>query len=394
MPALGTNTYWFAYGGQVVRVSTNGTNTATVTQVCSTCVPPTPTPTLTPTLVPFVNNVGYGITANLACNGSQVMTMTGNTSTFCNSTTFNSGGIGGLASGTWYFAYGGQVVTVTTNGTNIATVTLDCSNCPAVVGIQFDTFTAGAFGDAPTDYTNSTTACRQSDVLIGQKLYQSPLGGAIPAEGYQLYTDSTLTTAWAPSIPSQRWFKFGSGATYWAVFVSTAGVIITSGGVVDCSTIPTNTPTPTLTPTPTKTLTPTPTPTTSVTATKTPTPTPTQTVTGTPTNAKLNYTYTRSSSTGTMTVKKNGSTIGTLSSSGSGTYSTLVVGDVITVTMSTGGCSGGTPAANAFTSGIIVDTACATTSTTLNSISYTIKSSDIGKTLSLAGTSNCSSGCV
>jgi len=278
IPSLGTNTYWFRNGTQVVRVSTNGTSTATVTQACSTCVAPTPTPTPTPTFVPFVDNVGYGTTANLACNGSQIMTVTGNATTFCNSTTLSSGGIGGLASGTWYFAFGGQVVPATVvNTNNTATVTLACSNCPAISGIQFNTYTAGASGAAPTDYADQTIACRQSDVLIGQYIYQNPTGGTTPSAGYQLYTDLALTTAWTPSIPSQRWFKFGYGTTYWAVWVSTAGIIITSG-VVDCNTIPTNTPTPT----PTKTPTPTP--------TKTPTPTPTPTQTPTPTLIPFNAT--------------------------------------------------------------------------------------------------------
>jgi hypothetical protein len=95
-----------------------------------------------------------------------------------------------------------------------------------------------------------------------------------------------------------------------------------------------------------------------------------------------------------MIVKKNGSTIATLTSNGSGNYSTLVVGDVITVTLSAGGCSGATSYANPYTAGIIVDTACALTSTTLNSASYTVVSGDIGNTLNLYGYSTCKGSCV
>jgi hypothetical protein len=125
---------------------------------------------------------------------------------------------------------------------------------PTSPGIQFDTYTAGSSGAAPTDYADAATACRQSDSLIGQKLYESPAFGNTPTVGAQLYTNQTLTTAWAPSIPGSRWFKLGKSGTYWAVLVSTSGVVQT---VTNCTAIPSNTPapttTPTMTPTPTQT---------------------------------------------------------------------------------------------------------------------------------------------
>ena len=91
-------------------------------------------------------------------------------------------------------------------------------------------------------------------------MYQSPVAGTSPGVGYQLYTDTSLTIAWNPSIAGDRWFKMSRGGTYWAILVSIGGVI---QSFIDCSTIPTNTPTQTQTPT----------------NTSTPTNTPTQTVT-------------------------------------------------------------------------------------------------------------------
>jgi len=121
--------------------------------------------------------------------------------------------------------------------------------------IQFATSTEGSFGSAPTAYPNSFTACSQNNTLIGQVLYQSPAAGTDPAGGAQLYTNTSLTTAWNPGIGSPSFFKIGRASTYWAVYVSTGGVI---QAVTDCSTVPSVSITPSVTPTVTPSFTPTP----------------------------------------------------------------------------------------------------------------------------------------
>jgi hypothetical protein len=165
-----------------------------------------------------------------------------------------------------------QTQTPTTTTTLTATQTQ--TPTPTTPAIQFGTYTANSPGSAPTPYTESSTACRQSDTLIGQVLYQSPVAGTSPGVGYQLYTDTSLTIAWNPSIAGDRWFKMSRGGTYWAILVSIGGVI---QSFIDCSTIPTNTQTPTPTTTPTLTATQTPTQTSTTTLTATPTQTPTST---------------------------------------------------------------------------------------------------------------------
>ena len=147
---------------------------------------------------------------------------------------------------------------------------------PSPVGFQFGTYTSGAPGSAPTDYGDSATACRQSDTLTGQNLYQKPADGGTPNVGAQLYTDLACTVAWAPAIGSSRWFKLGRSSTYWAVQVSIGGIV---QAVTACTLIPSNTPSASITPTPTKTPTPTQTPTISTTATVSSTPSATVTPT-------------------------------------------------------------------------------------------------------------------
>ena len=160
--------------------------------------------------------------------------------------------------------------TATLSVTPTISTTASVSRTPSVtpststVGVQFGTYTAGAPGSAPTDYGDSTTACRQSDTLTGQQLYQKPTDGTIPTVAAQLYTNVSCTTAWAPAIGSARWFKLGRSGTYWAVQVNVSGII---AAVTDCSTIPSNTPSATVTPTPSIT------PTISTTASISPTPT-------------------------------------------------------------------------------------------------------------------------
>jgi len=170
---------------------------------------------------------------------------------------------------------------------------------------------------------------------------------------------------------------------------------------------PTPTPTPTTsvtaTTTPTTSVTATPTPTTSVGATSTPTPTQTPTPTRTPTptpttplHASLTFNYTKTSGFGTMQVFVNGIAVGGLGFSGTGNYNSLVVGDLITTTITASGCTAEPEStARAACTGIIADSACTftVTSATLNSTSYPVTSGDIGTTLTLNGVSECVAYC-
>jgi hypothetical protein len=103
----------------------------------------------------------------------------------------------------------------------------------------------------------------------------------VPVTGISVYNESTLTTLYDGGDQYHRMFR---GASSWAVRIGTGGLI---SDVVDCSTIPSQTPSPTstVTPSPTNTFTPTSTVTPSVTPTNTftPTNTVTPTITRTPT---------------------------------------------------------------------------------------------------------------
>ena len=108
---------------------------------------PTHTPTQTPTVTPtatitqtptpthstFYDVVFYDNTADNVCyNSAYGFSMSGNDTTFCNSTVFTSSGWYGVPTGTYYLGYGGNTRNVThTSATNYAT-TYDggCAACP------------------------------------------------------------------------------------------------------------------------------------------------------------------------------------------------------------------------------------------------------------------------
>jgi hypothetical protein len=102
---------------------------------CTSLVTPTPTPTLTPTPThsSFYDIVFYDNTADNVCNNSSYgFSMSGNDTTFCNSTIFTSGGWISVPTGNYFLGYGGNTRNVThTIGTNYAT-TYDagCAACP------------------------------------------------------------------------------------------------------------------------------------------------------------------------------------------------------------------------------------------------------------------------
>ena len=102
---------------------------------CTSVVTPTPTPTQTPTPThsTFYDVVFYDNTADNVCyNSAYGFSMSGNDTTFCNSTVFTSSGWYGVPTGTYYLGYGGNTRNVThTSATNFAT-TYDagCAACP------------------------------------------------------------------------------------------------------------------------------------------------------------------------------------------------------------------------------------------------------------------------
>jgi hypothetical protein len=109
--------------------------------------------TSTTTLSSFVN-VNYASTAFNACYApTATFTMAGNTSSFCTSTTFTSGGWGGIATGTYYISYGGSSMQVShTFGQGFATSSGSCVTCPATTTTTTTTTTTAA----PTTTTTTT----------------------------------------------------------------------------------------------------------------------------------------------------------------------------------------------------------------------------------------------
>ena len=114
---------------------------------------------------------------------------------------------------------------------------------------------------------------------------------------------------------------------------------------------------------------------------------------------ELDWSFTISGgATGNMIIWLNGSQIENRSSNSSGTWP-LSVGDQIYFEVATSGCSGGTNYANSYTLvpgvpsyAVLADAACATSSTTLTTGTYTVQSSD--SIIYVDAFSRCDSGCV
>jgi len=141
-------------------------------------------------------------------------------------------------------------ITATPTQTPTQTPTRTQTPTPTGIPISFQTWTSGGGASEPDAFATATAACRVSNVLVGRALYQGPQYGSTPAVGAQLYTNPTITLAWAPTSPGINWYKFGKNSVYYAVRVNTSGVIL---DVTACAAIPSETPTPTPTQTPTPT---------------------------------------------------------------------------------------------------------------------------------------------
>ena len=213
---------------------------------CSTCPTQTPTPTVTSTSTPTVTSTPTFTPTN-SSTPSVTPTQT-------------------------------QTRTPTVTPTQTQTRTPAVTPTPTQNAIEYNTDLTG--------YGNATDSCRLG--VLGGTVKFLPPSYTTPINGITVYNESNLQTAYNGGDQYHRMFRGGSS---WAVRIGTGGLI---SDVVDCSTIPSQTPTPTVTSTPTNTITPTltrtstppVTPTSSVTPTqtqtRTPTVTPTQTQTRTP----------------------------------------------------------------------------------------------------------------
>ena len=143
------------------------TTTTSTTTTTTTAVPTTSTTTTTTTAAPttttstttttttalFQGYVSYALSDTNACtNPISGFTMTGNGTTFCNSTIFSSGGWYSVASNTYYLSYGGNTLTVNhyTLQNSASLTGGGCQACPA-------TTTTTTTTAAPTTSTTTTT---------------------------------------------------------------------------------------------------------------------------------------------------------------------------------------------------------------------------------------------
>ena len=148
--------YVFILSGTVstmVLLGNNCTTTTTTTTAAPTTTTTTAAPTTTTTTqAPFYDIVNYDTDTTTACYGAAyAFSMTGNGTTFCNSTSFSSSGWYSVPTGNYVLQYLGQTLNVShVSGQNYASVYGGgCQTCPATT----TTTTA-----APTTTTTTTVA--------------------------------------------------------------------------------------------------------------------------------------------------------------------------------------------------------------------------------------------
>ena len=132
--------FWIASGSTVRYYQKNGTtSSATAQAACFVCTTTTSTTSTTSTTIPppfqgVVCRSNAGGSQEEACyTCPQSFTMTGNQSTFCDSTVFTADEWFYLATGDYWISYSGNVVRVShTSGQNSATkISAGCQTCPA-----------------------------------------------------------------------------------------------------------------------------------------------------------------------------------------------------------------------------------------------------------------------
>jgi hypothetical protein len=231
----GQNLWWkTTWGGGLYSIQINNSGLITAVTTCSTCPTQTPTSTQTPTQTPTRT-----VTPTQTPSNTRTPTQTpSNTATPTRTPTQT------------------PTRTPTQTPTQTPTRTPPATPTPTQAAISFNT--------DPTGYGNATDACRLG--VISAPVKYLPPGNFVPVNGLTVWNEPTLSTAYDGGAQYHRMHRGGSS---WAVLIGTGGLI---SDVVDCSTIPSNTPTPTNTSTPTNT------PTQTATQTRTPaaTVTPTQ----------------------------------------------------------------------------------------------------------------------
>ena len=322
--------------GDVVNCTTIPSNTPTPTPTNTPTVTPSITPSITPTntitptptqaaqvfLVDTLTGAGGNgryATATLACRNGNALTnkytTPGTTTPVVNTTIFyNEPGLTTVYDGGTNYhqvKLGGTTWGIQIGALGTALVVTDCSTIPSETPTPTPTITptptpsitptntptptitpsptsnAQSYFTDLTQYGTATLACRNGSPSTNK--YMAP-AYTTPTVGQYVYNEPGLTTLFNGGSNYHLMFKT---STYWGVQIGTGGQIT---DVVDCSTIPSNTPTPspTVTPTPTPSITPsntpsitptnTPTVTPSITPSNTPSITPTNTATPTPTN--------------------------------------------------------------------------------------------------------------
>ena len=135
---------------------------------------------------PSCNNeflVGFGGSAEDACNFLASGTVTGDDPTFCNCTTLTGSIFAAASTGTWYVSFGGYSLEVSVTNTNpVATVTGVCVTCTPSYAI-------GGCG-----VSDISVAASCSDAGSNPKILYSDCPSGSLAVGCGLYWDAALTS--------------------------------------------------------------------------------------------------------------------------------------------------------------------------------------------------------
>ena len=228
------------------------TNTQTPTQ--------TPTNTQTPTSSPltpiYTYKLGTGVTSTDACNNYNPP-LNNNYYSYCHPSGFTNGcelfKVNGYPltdkADNGYYANSGYTWYVTAGfmyGESICTYTPTPTPTPTQLGVGFGIYTGSTFA-------TSTLACRDTNYPNGTVWLTT--ADTEPTVGDYFYLDQ-YTTAGNTFSGNSNYYRVLRGGTYYGIQIGSTGQIL---AVLDCATIPSETPTPTPTKTPTQTPTPTPT---------------------------------------------------------------------------------------------------------------------------------------
>ena len=179
---------------------------------CNPTTTTTSTTTSTTTAANFSNTIGFGGAPEDACLPTATGSVTGNAPIFCDCTTFTGAIFAAAATGTWYVAFGGNVVSVSViNGNTLATVTSACSACSSITTTTSTTTstTTLAFETFSLTYSSSagSTACTDYSNPTNRNFYYATSGSTLTT-GTILYTTSAL------NVPVANGF-YSNGVDFW-----------------------------------------------------------------------------------------------------------------------------------------------------------------------------------